>query len=73
MPAVVKMRDAKRDLSRLVKRAAAGEEILIAQNGKPLVMLTRVPSRRSPLGVFEGQIHMSADFDAIIPEFEPFS
>lgn len=68
------MHDAKSNLSRLAKRAAAGEEILIARNGKPVAMLTRVPEhrRRTLLGVFKGQIHMAEDFDAIPPEFEPF-
>ena len=68
------MHDAKSNLSRLAKRAAAGEDILIARNGKPVAMLTRLPRRRAPtpLGIFEGKIHMAEDFDAILPEFEPY-
>lgn len=74
MPKVVNMRDAKSSLPRLAKRAAAGEDILIARNGKPVARLTRVPARRrsTPLGAFKGKIHMANDFDAIVPEFEPY-
>jgi len=66
------MRDAKSSLSRLVKRAAAGEEIVIAKNGKPVARLTRL-ARRKPktlLGAFAGKIHMEDDFDAIPAEFQ---
>jgi prevent-host-death family protein len=72
MPKVVNMHDAKSSLSRLAKRAAAGEDIVIARNGKPVALLTRVPVRRrsTPLGAFKGRIHMTEDFDAILPQFE---
>ncbi len=43
MATIVNMHDAKSSLSRLVKRAAAGEEILIANHGKPVAMLSRIP------------------------------
>ncbi len=46
MATLVNMHDAKSSLSRLVKRAAAGEEILIAKHGKPVAMLTRIPAAR---------------------------
>jgi len=75
MPNVVNMHDAKSSLSRLAKRAAAGEDIVIARNGsKPVALLTRVPARRrsTPLGAFKGRIHVAEDFDAILPEFEPY-
>jgi prevent-host-death family protein len=74
MPTVVNMHDAKSSLSRLVKRAAAGEEILIAKNGKPLVRLTRLqsPDSSSMLGAFAGKIHMADDFDELPAEFEPY-
>jgi prevent-host-death family protein len=74
MPKVVNMHDAKSSLSRLAKRAAAGEDIVIARNGKPVALLTRVPARRrsTPLGALKGKIHMAEDFDAILPEFEPY-
>jgi len=72
MATVVNMHDAKGSLSRLVKRAASGEEILIANNGKPVARLTRLSNRKSTarIGAFAGKLHMAEDFDAIPVEFE---
>jgi prevent-host-death family protein len=38
--ALVNIHDARRHSSRLVKRTAAGEEIVIAKNGNPVARLT---------------------------------
>src|ERR1700685_2292261 len=50
---VVNMHDAKSNLSKLVKRAADSEDILIANNGQPVAMLTRLPRkpRKMPWGM----------------------
>jgi len=74
MALVVNMHDAKSSLSRLVNRAAAGEEILIARDGKPVALLTRIPdrSRKPPLGLFKGKIRLAADFDAPLTEFSEY-
>jgi antitoxin (DNA-binding transcriptional repressor) of toxin-antitoxin stability system len=66
MATVVNMHKAKSSLSRLVKRASAGEEIVIASRGKPVAMLTRLPRKRKdlPWGVLKGKIRMKRDFDA---------
>jgi prevent-host-death family protein len=74
MATLVNMHDAKSSLSRLVKRAAAGEEILIAKNGKPVARLTRLTSRKSAamVGAFAGKLHMADDFDSIPAEFGPY-
>ena len=67
--------EAKTQLSSLVEMAAAGEEIIIAKNGKPMAKL--VPIRERPLrkpGRLKGKIWMSKDFDApmqdVIEAFE---
>jgi prevent-host-death family protein len=74
MNAIVNMRDAKSSLSRLVKRAASGEEILIAIHGKPVAMLSRIPASRMkiPWDIFKGKIEMAADFDAPLEEFKGY-
>jgi prevent-host-death family protein len=74
MATVVDMHDAKSSLSRLVKRAAAGEEILIANHGKPIAMLTRIPNRgkKVPWDIFKGKIEMAPDFDAPLEEFQDY-
>lgn len=48
--------EAKSKLSELVARAEAGEEVVIARNGKPAVRITAVePARKAPrvLGAWE--------------------
>jgi prevent-host-death family protein len=74
MATVVNMHDAKSSLSRLVKRAAAGEEILIANHGKPVAMLTRIPAVHNPIpwDIFKGKIEMADDFDAPLEEFKDY-
>jgi antitoxin (DNA-binding transcriptional repressor) of toxin-antitoxin stability system len=71
---VVNMHHAKNSLSKLVKRAAAGEDILIANHGKPVAMLTRLPPkhREMPWGIFEGKIHITDDFDEPLEEFKDY-
>jgi prevent-host-death family protein len=48
MAEIVNMHQAKSSLSRLVERALAGEDILIARNGEPLVRLVPVPRTSKP-------------------------
>lgn len=57
--------EAKTQLSALVDQAAAGEEIIIAKNGKPMAKLVPFKPRtlRKP-GKYKGKIWMSKDFDA---------
>jgi antitoxin (DNA-binding transcriptional repressor) of toxin-antitoxin stability system len=66
------MHDARSNFSRLVRRAASGEEILLASRGKPIAMLSRIPVHRRniPWDVFRGKIEMAEDFDAPLEEFK---
>lgn len=69
----VNMHEAKTHLSRLVERAAAGEEIVIARAGRPLARLVPLEERRPPrvLGLFAGQRYRIApDFDALPPDMQ---
>ena len=68
------MHDAKSSLSRLVKRAAAGEQILIANHGSPIAMLSRIPDdhRKLPWDIFKGKIEMADDFDAPLEELQDY-
>jgi antitoxin (DNA-binding transcriptional repressor) of toxin-antitoxin stability system len=74
MAIMVNMHEAKSSLSRLVKRAAAGEEIVIANHGKPVALLTRMPvnRKRIPWDIYKGQIEMAEDFDAPLDEFKDY-
>jgi prevent-host-death family protein len=63
--------EAKTQLSALVEQAAAGAEIIIAKNGKPMAKLVAIRDRpnRKP-GRLKGKIWMSRDFDAPMPDIE---
>jgi prevent-host-death family protein len=68
---VVNMHEAKTHLSRLVQRAAAGEEIVIGRAGHPLAKLVpyRPPTKKRREGGFlKGQIVIHDDFDDPLPE-----
>ena len=66
----VNIYDAKTRLSQLVDRAAAGEDVVVSRNGKPLVRITRLtlPKRRVTFGVLKGRVKIAADFDAPLPD-----
>ena len=63
--------EAKTQLSSLVDQAAAGAEIIIAKNGKPMAKLVPIKERilRKP-GKYKGKIWISKGFDAPMPDLE---
>jgi prevent-host-death family protein len=65
----VNIHAAKTNLSRLVEEAAAGEEIIIAKAGKPMVRLTPIKKKNleKTFGMLKGKIWISDDFDAPLP------
>ncbi len=66
----VNIYDAKTRLSQLVDRAAAGEDVVVNRNGKPLVRITRlaVPKRLVTFGALKGRVKIAAYFDAPLPD-----
>lgn len=54
---------AKTHLSRLVEEAAAGDDIIIAKAGKPMVKLVAIGTQRQPrrLGFMKGKIWTAPD------------
>lgn len=67
----VNLYEAKTNLSRLVERAAAGEEIVIAKAGRPLARLVPLAAQRTtprPLGLLAGEVWIGDDFDDPLPE-----
>ncbi len=66
----VNTHEAKTQLSRLLRRVAAGEEIIIANRGVPVARLVPV-SKRKPkrqLGAYGDTIWIADDFDAPLPD-----
>jgi len=68
----VNIHEAKTQLSRLLKRVTAGEEITIARAGVPVAKLVAIApcSGTRPMGMDRGKIWISDDFDAPDPELE---
>ncbi len=65
----VGMHEAKTHLSKLVKRAEAGESVVIQRNGKPAVQLVPVVEEARSLasvrGVWRGRVRIAEDFDEL--------
>ncbi len=61
--------EAKTQLSKLVERAAAGKDVIIARGGKPIARLTQLqaPPRKIRFGLLKGKIKVAKDFDAPLP------
>lgn len=68
----VNVHEAKSNLSRLLARVEAGEEIVVARAGAPvarLVPLASPSSQRVP-GRYRGRGYIAPDFDAPLPGLE---
>ena len=66
---IVDIAEAKANLPRLVTEAAAGEPVIIAVGGKPLVKVVAVDAPATGtahrLGFMEGEVSIPEDFDRI--------
>ena len=63
----VNMLEAKSQLSKLVKAALAGEDVVIANHGKPVVRLVELadqPKTRG-YGAWKGLVEMTDDWDSL--------
>jgi prevent-host-death family protein len=68
MAKMYNMHEAKTQLSKLAERAAQGEEIVIARNGRPLARLLALQERKPrKLGLWKNMVSMSEDFDDPLP------
>ncbi|HUI27904.1 MAG TPA: type II toxin-antitoxin system prevent-host-death family antitoxin [Candidatus Kryptonia bacterium] len=65
--------EAKTRLSQLVRKALAGEEIIIAKDNRPLLKLVPLSRRqqRKP-GTAKGQVWMAKDFDVTPSDFKDY-
>jgi prevent-host-death family protein len=66
----VNVHEAKTHLSRLLKRVAAGEEILISKAGKPMAKLMPIskPQTNRVPGLDKGVVQIPDHFDAPLPD-----
>lgn len=66
--------EAKAQFSGLVRRALAGEEIIISKDHKPLIKLVPLAERgkaRTP-GSAKGRVRLAPDFDQIPADFKDY-
>ncbi len=63
----VNVHEAKTHLSRLLERVEAGEEIVLARNGKAVARLVPIGGAARRPGAMKGRIRMRRDFDAPLP------
>lgn len=71
MSEVVSIHAAKTNLSKLVARAEAGEEIIIARGSKPVAKLTAVaPKGKRVFGALRGKIAIGPEFFEPLPPDE---
>ena len=66
----VNIYDAKTQFSQLVDKAAAGEDVVVSRNGRPIVRITRLldsEKHQIKFGVLKGKVKVATDFDAPLP------
>jgi prevent-host-death family protein len=68
MPSTIyNLYQAKTALSELVDRAAHGEAIVIAKNGKPMARLIAAERPVREPGAWKGKVRIARDFDDPLP------
>lgn len=68
---IVGIHEAKTNLSKLLKRVEAGEEIVVARGGEPvakIVAYSAPPKKPRVPGSMKGKIWMAPDFDELPAE-----
>jgi len=65
----INIHQAKTQLSRLIERVNAGEEIVIAKAGRPVARLVPAGVSAAPRtpGLMKGRIRVGKDFDTPLP------
>jgi prevent-host-death family protein len=67
--AEVSVHEAKTHLSRLLRRVALGEEIVISRGGEPIARLVPAQHRKTRrLGLDRGRFDVPDDFDSPLPK-----
>jgi prevent-host-death family protein len=67
---ITNIHEAKSQLSKLIEHAMAGEEVIIARAGQPMVRLVPIHADASPRtgGQWKGRVRIADDFDALPDE-----
>ena len=64
---IANISEAKAQLSALIEKVMAGEEVIIGKAGKPVARLVKYENNRRirQPGALKGKIHMADDFDQL--------
>jgi prevent-host-death family protein len=64
---IANIHEAKSQLSKLVEHAMAGEEVIIAKAGQPMVRLVPIHADDAPRqgGQWKGRVRIAADLDTL--------
>lgn len=70
MPTTVNVYEAKTRLSALLALVEAGQEVIIARNGRPVARLAPLASRGPDMvpGLWKGRVRIAANFDEFTEE-----
>lgn len=71
MTKIVNIDEAQTQLAGLLALARNGDEVIIEENGEPLARLMpiqKIENKERILGLREGQVWTSADFDEELPD-----
>jgi prevent-host-death family protein len=66
----VNIHEAKTQLSRLIEKVLAGEDVVIAKAGNPLVRLVRIDHGKPVLGAASGVFQLSEGWDKPLTDSE---
>jgi prevent-host-death family protein len=64
----INIHEAKTQMSKLVERARAGEEFIIAKAGQPVARLVPLGKTKRQLGLLNGQFKIPDDFNEPLPD-----
>lgn len=64
----VTIHDVQKQISELLKLVLNGNEVIIVDNDKPLARLGPISSQKRVAGLNKGDICVSEDFDAPLPD-----
>lgn len=70
----ISVAEAKARFSEILKRAEAGETVVVTRHGKPVARLeaAQATSKLPRIGAFKGEVWMSDDFDAPLEDFKEY-
>lgn len=70
----ISVAEAKARFSEILKRAEAGETVVVTRHGKPVarVEAAQATPKLPRMGAFKGEIWMSDDFDAPLEDFKDY-